>query len=183
MRKKQIIDFLLAFCGGTVALIGYFYLEGVYRTFTISAGILLVIVFLILMLMDIPHDVPSPSDMAADEKSFSGKPVEVALLNEENQPLATWTLYGKTGLVIGRDVGENQVNINLTHSTYASTVDVEHAVLNYAGQNWYVEDLNSKNGVSVQKQDERKYRLAPGHPCKLSSGDILYIGLVRLLVR
>ena len=79
--------------------------------------------------------------------------------------------------------GENQVNINLANPTYAGTVDVEHAVLNYSAGSWYVEDLNSKNGVSVQKGDKRKYKLAPGHPCLLARGDILYIGLVRLMIR
>ena len=65
----------------------------------------------------------------------------------------------------------------------ARTKDVEHAVLNYSAGSWYVEDLNSKNGVSVQKGDKRKYKLAPGHPCLLARGDILYIGLVRLMIR
>ena len=56
-------------------------------------------------------------------------------------------------------------------------------MLNYSAGSWYVEDLNSKNGVSVQKGDKRKYKLAPGHPCLLARGDILYIGLVRLMIR
>ena len=105
------------------------------------------------------------------------------MLIDEDQALASWSLYGKTVMVIGRDSGENQVNINLANSTYAGTVDVEHAVLNYSAGSWYVEDLNSKNGVSVQKGDKRKYKLAPGHPCLLARGDILYIGLVRLMIR
>ena len=113
----------------------------------------------------------------------AGSLTEIVLLNEEDQALSSWTLYGKTGMVIGRDSGENQVNINLANSTYAGTVDVEHAVLNYSAGSWYVEDLNSKNGVSVQKGDKRKYKLAPGHPCLLARGDILYIGLVRLMIR
>jgi pSer/pThr/pTyr-binding forkhead associated (FHA) protein len=81
-------------------------------------------------------------------------------------------------------VRENQVDINLASSTYASMVDVEHAVLNYTGGSWYVEDLASKNGISVQSsKDGRKYKLAPDQPCKLDAGDIIYIGLARLLIR
>lgn len=182
MRKKQIFDFLLAFCGGTATLIGYFYLEDVYRVGVVSAGLILTAVFLVLMVTDAPRSTVFPSQIDYGN-SASKNPVEIDLLNEEDQPLASWTLYGKSSLVIGRDVGENYVNINLAHSAYASTVDVEHAVLNYACQSWYVEDLSSKNGVCVQKKNDRKYYLAPGHPCRLSSGDILYIGLVRLLVR
>ena len=47
-----------------------------------------------------------------------------------------------------------------------------------------MEDLASKNGISVQSsKDGRKYKLAPDQPCKLDAGDILYIGLARLLIR
>lgn len=141
-------------------------------------------VFLVFLVRD-GQAGPEPPVRLADGGGGlpAGKVTEVVLLNEEDKPLASWTLYGKTGMVIGRDSGENQVNINLANSTYASTVEVEHAVLNYAAGCWYVEDLSSKNGVSVQKADKRKYKLAPGHPCRLASGDILYIGLVRLMLR
>lgn len=107
---------------------------------------------------------------------------ELVLLGEDNNRLASWNIYGKNGLVIGRDVGENHVAINLDNSTYASMIEVEHAVLNYSGDNWYIEDISEKNGVSIQKQDGRKYKLAYGKPCKLEKGDIIYIALSRLQI-
>lgn len=107
---------------------------------------------------------------------------EVALLGEDGTQLAFWNIYGKNGIVIGRDIGENNVTINLDNSTYASMIDVEHAVLNYSGDCWYIEDISEKNGVSIQKQDGRKYRLAYGKPCRLEKGDIIYIALTRLQV-
>ena len=110
-------------------------------------------------------------------------PTELVLLNEEGGDLALWDIYGKNGIVIGRDVGENQVTVNLDHTEYASMIDVEHAVLNYTKDTWYVEDISSKNGVSVQKSDGRKYRLSYGKPCRLEQGDILFIGLARLQLR
>lgn len=110
-------------------------------------------------------------------------PTELALLNEEGGDLALWDIYGKNGIVIGRDVGENQVTVNLDHTEYASMIDVEHAVLNYTRDAWYVEDVSSKNGVSVQKGDGRKYKLTYGKPCRLEQGDIIYIGLARLRLR
>lgn len=112
-----------------------------------------------------------------------GLPTELALLNEEGGDLALWDIYGKNGIVIGRDVGENQVTVNLDHTEYASMIDVEHAVLNYTRDAWYVEDVSSKNGVSVQKSDGRKYKLTYGKPCRLEQGDIIYIGLARLRLR
>ena len=55
---------------------------------------------------------------------------ELALLSEEDTELMVWDMYGKVSLVIGRDVGENQVDVDLSQSSYPGMVDVEHAVLN-----------------------------------------------------
>lgn len=107
---------------------------------------------------------------------------EVVLLNENAERLTSWNIYGKNGLVIGRDIGENQVDINLDQTTYASMIDIEHAVLNFSGNDWYVEDISVKNGVSIQKTDGKKYKLAYGKPCKLERGDIIYIALTRLQI-
>lgn len=107
---------------------------------------------------------------------------EVGLLNENDERLTSWNIYGKNGLVIGRDIGENQVDINLDQTTYASMIDIEHAVLNFSGNDWYVEDISVKNGVSIQKTDGKKYKLAYGKPCKLERGDIIYIALTRLQI-
>jgi len=189
MRTKQtkcVLDLLLFLAAGTVALMGYFYYEGSAKWAFLAAGGAGALAFLLLAV----HDRRAP------ERQYynAGAPIsdtppaaqitELVLLSEEDQPLASWTLYGKTSMAVGRDVGENQVDINLSSSAYASTVDVEHAVLNYSGGIWYVEDLASKNGVSVQtRADGRKYRLAPDQPCRLHPGDIIFVGLARLLIR
>lgn len=107
---------------------------------------------------------------------------ELVLLNEKNEKMTSWNLYGKNGLVIGRDVGENQVDINLEQTTYASMIEVEHAVLNFSGNDWYIEDISSKNGVSIQKTDGKKYKIAYGKPCRLERGDIIYVTLTRLQI-
>lgn len=107
---------------------------------------------------------------------------EVVLLGENDSRLASWNIYGKNGIVIGRDIGENNVTINLNDSTYASMIDVEHAVLNYSGNNWYIEDISEKNGVSIQKRDGKKYKLTYGKPCKLEKGDVIYVALTRLQI-
>ena len=109
---------------------------------------------------------------------------EIVLLSEEDTELMTWDLYGKAAMVIGRDVKENQVDINLGKSSYASMVDIEHAVLNFSSGNWYVEDLGSANGISVKKaEDGRVYKLSSDTSCRLEQKDCLYIGLNRLLLR
>ena len=119
---------------------------------------------------------------SSEMPSFEENPTELVLLSEEGGHIASWNIYDRNGLVIGRDVGENHVTINLENTTYASMIDIEHAVLNYAGNNWYIEDISSKNGVSIQKRDGKKYKITYGKPCKLELGDIIFIGLTRLQI-
>lgn len=121
-------------------------------------------------------------DVSGKEKKPENTLTEIVLLNENAQRLTSWNIYGKNGLVIGRDIGENQVDINLDQTAYASMIDIEHAVLNFSGNDWYVEDISSKNGVNIQKTDGKKYKLAYGKPCKLERGDIIYIALTRLQI-
>lgn len=109
---------------------------------------------------------------------------EAVLLSEEDTELMRWDLYGKTAVLIGRDVKENQVDIDLSSSPYASMVEIEHAVLNFTSGNWYVEDLGSANGISIKKAaDGRTYKLSSDNPCRLEPGDCLQIGLNRLLLK
>jgi len=123
------------------------------------------------------------SDVQSNQGSV-GRVRQLVLLNEDDKELTSWDLFGRTSLVIGRDVGENQVDINLDDATYAGFIAKEHAVLNYAGDHWYIEDLHSENGVKVQKRgDDRKYKLATNKPCRLDIGDVVYIAQTKLQVR
>ena len=180
MNKKQILDVLLFVICFIIGLMGFFYIEGNYRWIFPFVGGFFAVLFFVLTL----HDYRKSDDTNYIKQVENTLITEVTLLSDENHILTIWPLYGKVSMVIGRDVGENQVNINLDGSVYASMVEVEHAALNYCRDSWYVEDLASKNGVRVQKQaDGRKYKLSSNQPCKLNSGDILYIGLTRLMIR
>lgn len=106
---------------------------------------------------------------------------QIALLNRDGEIVRSWELYGRTTAVIGKDIRENHVDIDLGWTAYAAMVDVEHAVLNYAGGEWYVEDLDSENGLSVKKTDSGEvFKLTASQPCKLDLGDIIFVGMCRL---
>lgn len=47
-------------------------------------------------------------------------------------------------------------NINLQNTEYGGMVDRQHAVLNYAAGQWYIEDLGSRNGVRIQDAKDGK---------------------------
>ncbi len=123
-----------------------------------------------------------PYDSMDQRERIPGeRATRLELLGEDDSVVSTWELYQKVSAVIGRDYKENSVDIDLGRSEYASMVDVHHAVLNYAGGDWYVEDLGSHNGVAVQKAGVgKKYRISPGCPCRLQTGDIIIVGVSRL---
>lgn len=179
MRAKRNTDGMLTLLCVTAAVVDCYYLGGWQKWILAVTGTVLALIFAVLFIRE-SGEKPQCSGSTLERKPGI---TELLLLNEENQSMTSWNLYGKTGLVIGRDIGENSVDINLNNSIYASMIDVEHAVLNYSGNDWYVEDLGAKNGVSVQKSDGRKYRLAPGKPCRLEAGDLIYIAMTRLLIR
>ena len=106
---------------------------------------------------------------------------QIALLNKDDEIVRSWELYGKTSAVIGKDIRENHVDIDLGWTAYAAMIDVEHAVLNFAGGDWYVEDLDSENGISVKKiASAEPFKLSASQPCKLDLGDIIFVGMCRL---
>lgn len=174
---KRKLDFAIAMVGFALFMVALMFETGVIQYLYALIG------FVLFMLGGYDFFVKSgilPDFRKKLKSDKSGNIAGLALMNDENQVIATWDLYEKTSLVIGLDVGENQVDVNLAESVYASTLDVEHAVINYAGGQWFVEDLDSENGVSIMKSDGQKYQLTALKPCLLEKGDILFISLVRL---
>ena len=87
-------------------------------------------------------------------------------------------------MVIGTGSIENKVDIDLSQSIYSNLIEYEHAVLNYAGEGWYIEDLSSSNGVSIEKkEDNTLYKVAKYSPCIIKKEDVLFIGKTKLLLR
>ena len=106
---------------------------------------------------------------------------ELLLLDEEGNEISAWHIGGKTSLLIGRDEHKENVDINLQNTEYGGMVDRQHAVLNYAAGQWYIEDLGSRNGVRIQDaKDGKLYQVSKEHPCRINAGDIIFIGNTRL---
>ena len=177
--QKRLFDWIIAVVSLAVCILTY-----VYRPEQIWLTILtgtLAAAFLISGFVNRDKKLVTKSFEPSSDISGAR---QIALINEDGREITDWDLFGRTSLVIGRDVGENNVDINLADVTYAGFIDIEHAVLNYAGNNWYIEDLYSENGVRIQKSgDDRQYRLAAAKPCLLGVGDSIYIAQTKLLVR
>lgn len=107
---------------------------------------------------------------------------ELVLLNEENKPLKSWELLGKTALIIGKKNQDEEVDVDLGDCAYGAFIEPQHAVLNFSGERWFLEDISEENGVRVKKaEDGMSYRLS-GRPCEVGAGDVIYIANTRLLL-
>lgn len=108
----------------------------------------------------------------------------IALINEENEIIKEWHLFNKTSMLIGKSTKEIDPDIDLVDSTYNALIDHQHAIMNFASDNWYIEDLYSKNGIRIQKnKDKTRYKLSKDRPCKICKGDIIFIAETKLLIR
>lgn len=108
---------------------------------------------------------------------------ELILLDENEKPIKAWDLAGKVSLLIGRDNPQEPVDVDLEECEYSSLIDEQHAVLNYCMDAWYVEDLNSLNGIRIRKlSDGLCYRVMKNRPCRLEPGDMLFIANTKLLI-
>lgn len=183
MNVKRKINYVIMALCALIAILALAQL-GWHEGFTWAAVAILVgLIHLVLPEGNgILYVEQEPPELLREMRLPEGTATELALLNEEGDSLATWDIYGKNGIVIGRDTGENSVTVNLDHTTYASMVDVEHAVLNFFNGAWYIEDISTKNGVSIRKSDGKKYKISYGKPCRLELGDVIFIGPTRLQI-
>lgn len=182
MNRRRMIDLSIACICASIVLIAGIYGEGddIQEKVIIICSIVAVL-FLLLAYFDNNRKMVTKYKQSMTDKNAI---TELVLLSEEETELMIWDMYGKSALVIGRDVNKNDVDVDLSKSPYASMVDAEHAVLNFSGENWYIEDLGSRNGISLKKvQDNRTYRLSQDTPCLIEQGDLICVGLNKLLLR
>ncbi len=107
---------------------------------------------------------------------------KLILLDEKGESIKEWYIQGKTSLLIGKSSNHSEVDIDLSDAEYASLISKQHAVLNYADGNWYIEDIDSKNGTGVKEAYKNaKSRLETQAPYRISMGDVIYIANTKIL--
>lgn len=137
----------------------------------------------ILLIYDIIKEYSYLAELKEKSEAVDGNNItRLCLLNENDGIIHSWSVFGKISLVIGRDVRENHVDVDLSRSKYAGQVSVEHAVMNWANGDWYIEDISEENGIEIRKSNGVRQKLATDTACKLEYGDIIYVGSTRLLV-
>lgn len=107
---------------------------------------------------------------------------QLILLDEQDKPIKSWDMAGRISMVIGREGGGEDVDVDLEDCAFGSFVDFQHAALNFCLDQWYVEDLDSRNGVKIRKAEDGECYRVMGRPCRVAAGDVLYIANTRLLL-
>ena len=106
------------------------------------------------------------------------------LITRDGEKEKEWYCEGVNSFLIGKSTIDHEVDIDLADTYYAEYISPNHAVLNYAEGYWYIEDLNSKNGVGIKKKgEEYALRLKPMTSYKIDEGDMIYISKAKLFVR
>ncbi|CAM3808822.1 FHA domain-containing protein [Marinicrinis lubricantis] len=108
---------------------------------------------------------------------------KLVLVDEAEHVMKEWQIEDQTSLLIGKSPITDEIDINLIDAEYASLVSRQHAVLNLVDGYWYVEDIQSKNGVGIKKagqQARRKLEIETPH--RVEPGDVIYIANTKLLV-
>lgn len=180
MNGKRLADIMVCSFSAAIMILSYCYVEQktTKMVLSIAAGILFCL-FCVMAVLDKDRK-GSPRRQRRKSRSKQGGIQVLALLDEEDSVVAEWNIAGKISLLIGRDTQREDVDINLANTAFGGMVDRQHAVLNYTAGQWYIEDLDSTNGIRIQKLDGRIYEVSRTQPCQVEKGDVLFIGLTRL---
>lgn len=109
---------------------------------------------------------------------------KLVLLNDRGVEIEEWVIDDQSSLLIGKSSTDNKVDIDLSGTEYESLINYEHAVLNCVSGVWYIEDIDSVNGVGIKKAHKRvKNRLKHESPYPIGNGDTIYIANTRILVK
>jgi hypothetical protein len=104
---------------------------------------------------------------------------KLILKDVDNYDLSIWDISQKQTLLIGK--GEN-VDIDLSKNDFSYLVSRVHGVLNKVNDTWVYEDMESKNGSGIEKNNGIKQRIESLVPYSLEYGDYLYIGTIKILM-
>lgn len=177
-KIKIVLDITVLICSVLFNLC-FFYVIHKSMWIQIPIGVVSILALADILVLLTPHDRKVRN--AGEYKKMSGA-CQLVLLGEEERPLKSWDLAGKTALIIGKKNEEEEIDVDLEDCEYSTFIDPQHAVLNFCLDSWYVEDLGSQNGVKIKKVEDGGCYQVTNRPCRLSPGDIIFIANTRLLL-
>ncbi|PJN58171.1 hypothetical protein PAEAM_37430 [Paenibacillus sp. GM1FR] len=119
-----------------------------------------------------------------EKKKLSSRVVKLVLLDDDGTSVKEWYIQGETSVLIGKSSKSSEADIDLSDTPYASLISPQHAVLNKASGQWFIEDIDSASGVGVRKGNQsRSSKLEIEEPSLIEAGDLIYIANTRILVK
>lgn len=181
MNGKRFVDIMICGMAAAVMILGYLYIDRVdVKRIVMGTEAAAFFVFLFLAARD-DGKTRKKNKRRKGSAGKKGAFCSLALLDEDDREISQWNIAGRISLIIGRSTRKEDVDINLMNTEFAGMVDRQHAVLNYAAGRWYIEDLDSANGIRIRKKKDGKiYEISKTQPCAVERGDVLYIGLTKL---
>lgn len=141
----------------------------------------LLISALIIAIIGYIYVLENRRDEVIKEQSNISK---IILIGSEGRPDKEWSMENLKSLLIGRNIENNFVDIDLSDEVYSDYVALKHAVLNFADGIWYIEDYESVNGVGIKKNGEEcAFKLKPNVLYRLDKGDVIHIAKIKLHLR
>lgn len=180
-RMKQIFDCLILLCG-TVFIIRLMKEINAWRY--LPALILVIVVTMVWAVCDFVLLGKEKKEIMLPESGtvWTHGVQKLVLLDGQDRPVKSWDMQGRISLIIGKADQSQEPDIDLSDCEYSSFIDFQHAVLNFTLDQWYIEDLESQNGVKVKKVEDGECYRVLHRPCKVAAGDILYIANTKLLL-
>ncbi len=109
---------------------------------------------------------------------------KIILIGSQGKPDKEWSLQLMNSILIGKNIDNNFVDIDLGDEVYADYIAPKHAVMNFVDGIWYIEDYDSVNGVGIKKVgEEYAFKLKPNVLYRLDKGDVLHISKIKLHLR
>lgn len=178
---KKISDAGIVLSAAGLAIYTAVWIEEIWKW---PLFILLMVLAIVALNNLIDQFIPHKREKKYGNMEEIGKSIrELILLDENEKPVKAWDLAGRISLLIGRDNPNEPVDVDLEECEYSALIDELHAVLNYCLDSWYIEDLNSRNGIRVRKiSDGVCYRVMKNMPCRLEAGDLIMIANTKLLI-
>lgn len=175
IMSMHLIDVFIGAIITLICVLAYVSIRNIY----IRVGIIVFCIIIGIICFILIYRNLNKQNTVVNESSIS----RIELVNEENEIIREWDLIGQVSIIIGKSTKEEKVFIDLNNSIYSPLIDNNHALLNYAGGKWYVEDISHDQGIVIQKSEEsQRYRTVKGSPCTVKKGDIIYISKVKLLL-
>lgn len=178
-KNNTTLDILILLCGAGLAF-GFFWYAKTQRFMIVP--LIAVIICMICAFISLISSYSIEGDLEDVERLKEQGIQQLILLDEQGKPIKSWNLEGKTSLIIGKSGKNQELDVDLLDCEYSSFIDFQHAVLNFCMDQWYIEDLESHNGVKVKKVEDGECYRVLHRPCRVTAGDVLYIANTKLLL-